>query len=222
MSITLPNIADQIIRNVQGGIRTDETKFSPPYLFDLIHQARSTVIKNRFTKERRIQSVWTQQYIPDFIPELQDSNCIVKFSVPAPIPLDNQTDGFIYIGEINNNCAYRKATSRGEIANYNKHRATRNNKGVVMNGNIKVLYSDGILEVYGNPLLKEIRIDGIFMNPTLIPTYNIHLSEYPIDDASLQEMKIIILKNITNIEARTPSDKTQDKSDNEGMLQRSK
>lgn len=201
---TLPNIADSIIRQVQGGIRTDETKFSIPYLYSVIHEARASVIKALFTQERRIQSSWTQIVIPDFNADLQDNDCCVKFEVPATIALDKKTDGLLYVGEINKNCAFRKVISRAELSTINKHRTSKA---------IKFLYSEGTLEIYSNPLLKEVMVDGIFANPTLIPTYNIALSEYPIDDMLLNQLKISVMQ-ILGVEAQTGEDKINNMSDN--------
>jgi len=206
----LPKIADAIIRNIQGAIRTSETKFDIPYIYQVIHEARASILKATFTKERRIQSSWTQIYIPDFNADLQDNDCVVKFEVPAPVALDNKIDGFLYVGMIEKNCAFRKAVSRAELSNINRHRTGRKA--------IKYLYSEGIMEVYANPLIKEMMIDGIFANPTVLPTYNIRFSEYPIDDASLALLKTAVA-GLLGVPAQTPADKKQDNFDAEPAIQ---
>lgn len=212
----LPKIADSIKRMAQGGISTEESKFTLPYLYQVIHEARSTVIKAAFTRERKIQSVWTQSYEPDFDPLIQDeSPCSVKFSIPAPMNLDNKTQGFLYIGSVDGNCGYKMVISRAELSTYNNHRVTKT-KDIVLGGSIRGLYSDGILELFGDLNLKKIRIDGIWLNPTLIPTYNMNIDYYPVDDVNLSLLKTYILQNTTGIEAKTLSDKKQDMEDSEG------
>src|SRR3989304_826578 len=102
---------------------------------------------------------------------------------------ESKFDGLLYVGQINKNCAFRKVVSRAELSTINHHRTSKKA--------IKYLYSEGILEVYSNPLLKEVLIDGIFTNPELVPTFNINFSEYPIDIANLAQMKILILQQVT-------------------------
>lgn len=212
----LPKIADSIKRQAQGGISTEESKFSIAYLYQVIHEARATIIKTSFSKEQKIQSVWTQSYEPDYDPLIQDENpCSVKFLIPAPMNLDNKNQGFLYVGEVNGNCAYRMVISRAELSTYNNHRITKT-KDITLGGSIRGLYSDGILELYGDLNLKKVRIDGIWLNPTLLPTYNMDLDYYPIDDSNLSLLKTYILQNTTGIEAKTPEDKKQDMNDSEG------
>ena len=207
---TLPLIADSIIRLIQGGISTSETKFDIPYLYQVIHETRAAILKATFTKERRIQSTWTQIYIPDFNADLQDDKCVVKFEVPAPIALDNKTDGFLYVGTLQKNCAFRKVVSRAELANINKHRTGKKA--------IKYLYSEGIMEVYADPMIKEMMIDGVFANPALLPTYNINFSLYPIDGASLALLKTTVAQQM-NPSAQTPADKKQNARNEEPAIQ---
>ena len=223
--MTLPEIADSIIREAQGGVRTSESKFSTAYLYELIHQTRAAVLKATFSgdknhkRESRIQAVWTQQYVPEYSADLQDIDATekqcVKFEVPPVIALDATTDGLLYIGALNGNCAYRKVNSRAELAMYNNHQVT-NKTDDATGGYVTVLYSDNILEVYKNSKIWEIRIDAIFENPTLLPTYNIKKDAYPVDAKTLAELKILILQTITEREAGTTSDPIQDNADPEG------
>lgn len=213
---TLPRIADSIKRMAQGGTSTEESKFTLPYLYQVIHEARSNVIKAVFTAERKIQSVWTQSYEPDFDPLIQDQNpCCVKFAIPAPIALDKKTQGFLYVGEIGGNCAYRIVRSRAELANGNQHRVTKT-KDITLGGIIRGLYSDGILELYGNLNLKKIRVDGVWLNPTLLPTYNLEQDFYPVSDLELAQIKQVIYQSVIGNEAKTPQDIKQDMVDSEG------
>lgn len=216
MAETLPKIADSLKRSVQGGISTVESKFSVPYLFQIIHEAKSAVIRADFIQTRRIQAVWALPYEPEFDPNIQDEAGIVKFYLPSPpIALDNKNDGFLYVGDPNGLCNFRKVTSQAELANSNKHRTTEV-KNIALGGKIKYLLVDNILKFYGNPNLKNILINYIPYNPTLLPTYNLEVDLYPIDGDNLAKMKTLILQSVTGIEAKVQADKIQDMSDSEG------
>ena len=53
------------------------------------------------------------------------------------------------------------------------------------------------MEVYADPMIKEMMIDGVFANPALLPTYNINFSLYPIDGASLALLKTTVAQQMT-------------------------
>ena len=195
---TLILIAEDIIKNAQGAVFLNQSKFQIPYIYDLIHQYRQLVMRMTYEKTGRIHPLWTQQFIPEFTKDLQESLKYVRFDVPAPVVLDDQTDGFIYIGTLDRSCAFRKLQNRAELALFNEHRVTKS-------GNIKTIWSDGFLEVWSNPLQKEVRIDGIFSNPTLLPSYNLEFSEYPLDGDSITTMKQLIYGAQTEPMAKTPA-----------------
>lgn len=196
--MTLPQIADQIIKEVQGGVRTIESKFSYEYIYSLIHTYRANVIRQQYSKAKRIHPLWTQQYLPEFSKDLQDDICMVKFQVPPSIIMNEQVNGYLYIGEVNGSCAYNQLNSRAELSTYNQHRVTKEA--------VRIIYSDGILEVYGNTEIKQLRIDAVFANPTDVPTYNIELDQYPIDNESLNQAKELIVKTELGREAQGPAD----------------
>lgn len=198
---TLVKIAEDIIKSSQGAIFAEQSKFQIPYLYDLIHQYREVVLRLNYTKSGKISPISLQQYAPEFSEALQESKLYVKFECPSPIVLDEQTDGFLYIGTLDKSCNFRKNQNRAELAMYQSHRVTK----VGIDGKIKTIYSDGFLEVWGNPLQKEIRIDGVFSNPTLLPDYNFDLSDYPISGGDLAQLKDLISKAQTDKMAQTPA-----------------
>jgi hypothetical protein len=184
----LREIADEIIRAKEGGISVDESKYDLQYIYSLIHQARAQAIFTFWQKTKRVNNSWTQKFIATYAKDLQDNNCCVKFEAPSAISLDNKMDGFLYIGTVDWNCAYRKVESRSKNASFNKYRYTRNNTNIP-----RVLYSDGFLEVWGNTFIRELQVDGIFNNPTSVPTFSVDYDEYPCDSALLEQIKVILL-----------------------------
>lgn len=212
--LTLPKIAEDIIRSAQGAVFTEQSKFQIPYIYDLIHQYRNVILRTTYEKTGRVHPLWLQQYFPEFSKDLQESELYVKFECPPPVVLDDQTDGFLYIGTLDKSCNFRKNQNRAELAMYQNHRVTK----VRTKGKIKTIWSDGYLEVWGNPLQKEIRIDGVFMNPTLLPDYNMEVSEYPISGDDLTQLKQLIFNSQTEPMAKTPTDFKNNMVDNPTAL----
>lgn len=198
--MTLQEIIDIFIRIPSGGVLTQENRYDDLFIESAVHRVRSTAIFAYWQKTKRINPIWTQQFVPVFNEALQEDDlCKVIFPCPAPVNLDEQMDGFLYIGTEDGNCPYRKVVSRAELANANKHRSIKITKDIV-----KVLYSDGNLEVYGNTDLKKIRVDGIFQNPTLIPTYNRDIDPYPVDEALIDMMKNIYYQTEAQVVVARP------------------
>jgi hypothetical protein len=203
--MTLLEIATQIIKEVQGGMRTVESKFSNEYIYSLIHAYRANVLRAQFSKSKRIHPLWTQQFYPEYSADLQDDVCAVKFQIPASIIMNEQTNGYLYIGEVAGNCAYKQLNSRAELSTYNQHRVSKQG--------VRIIYSDGTLEVYGNIEMKTLRVDGVFANPAEIPTFNPDFDNYPMDNESINQMKDIIVKAQLGKEAQTPADFKQNQLD---------
>lgn len=206
--MTLPEVRESTIRTVSAALKTDEDRYEPDFMEAIIHQYRASAIAIMWREDKRINANWTQQYIAVYSKDLQEDDCFVRFECPALIKLDRKTDGAIYVGSASGNVAYRKVTSRAELANNNLHRYTKTNSRT-----IKVLWSDGYWEAHGNNLIKELRTDGIFANPTDIPTYNVELDQYPIDEDTLSLMKkLIILSEVVPMAAKEP-DRISDSTD---------
>ena len=185
----LREIADEIIRAKEGGISVDESKFDLPYIYSLIHEARAQAIFTQWQKVKRINSSWTQKFEATYAKDLQDNDCCVKFECPSVVSLDSKMDGFLYVGTIDWNCSYRKLESRAKMASFNKYRYTRVNTNVP-----KFIYSDGVIELWGNTFVKELMVDGIFADPTKVPTFNVEYDEYPLDPSLIEQVKLILLK----------------------------
>lgn len=202
---TLVKYAEDAINSEQGAIFTQQSKFSIPYIYDLIHSFREVVIKINYTKTGKANPAWFQKYYPEFTEALQESTTSVKFECPASVIMDDQTDGFFYIGTTDGACNFRKNQNRADLAMYQAHRVTKVSTG----GKIKTIWSDGFLEVVGNPLQKDILIDGIFANPTLLPDYNIEFSEYPLDGDSWNQIKQLLFPSTIARQAQSPTNAKQ-------------
>lgn len=200
-------VRENIVRAVSAALNTDENRYEPDYIDDIANQYRAAAIREIWGESSRINSIWTQQYIAKYSADLQDDDNFVRFACPSAISIDNFRDGFFYVGSVDGNTAYRKVISRASFANANIHRITKINNRIV-----KALWSDGYWEIYGAPLIKELRVDGIFPKPTDIPSFNPDYDPYPIDDNTLVLMKALI-KEEMGVMAATPPDRISDSTD---------
>lgn len=196
---TLIELRDDIISIPSGGVMIDDTKYDFPYIEYLLHQYRERAIVTAWSTSKRINPLWTQQFVAEYDEELQESDKYVLFKAPPPIAIDSMMDGFLYIGETDGNCAYTKVVTRADLANRNEHRYSKCEPG-----DIKVLWNNGVFEVYGNTMLKELRVDGVFADPTLIPTYNMQYDQYPVSNDIIVLMKEMMMKE--QVQAMTQTD----------------
>lgn len=211
----LTKIVELFQRLPSGGILTDENKLDPDFIEDAVHRARASAIFIYWQRTKRINALWTQQFIAQFDEDIQENNCLVKFEVPPVVSLDNKMDGFLYIGTVDKDCAFRKVESRAQLANANLHRITK-----VSNRINKALYSDGFMEIHGNTMLKELKVDGIFINPTDIPTFNKEFDEYPVSLDLVNQMETIIANIETPQIEKEPIDVISDSADTTSSIQR--
>lgn len=182
--MTLPQVVDMIQAMSNSGVYPDSSRFDQLFIEDTIHKARASVLMDYFSKTKRINPIWTQQYTAKFDINLQDDPCLRRFRVPSVLTLDVFYDGFMYVGTIEGNCQYTKINNRAALANTESNRYTK-----LQEDQVKFIYSDGFIECYGNKELEDLRIDGIFLNPTDVPTYNKDIDEYPLDEALILQMQ---------------------------------
>lgn len=197
----LKEITSQIIKLASGGVLTDESRYDFSDIDSRIHLARASVIQSYYNKIKRIGSDWIQTYIADFDRNLQDSTSYVRFSSPRGIPLDTYMDGYLFVGDKDGLSSYRRANNRAVLVNYYSHRNSRPKETKPT-----FIYSEGYIEVYGNPLIKELRIDGIFANPLEIKTFNEDIDSYPISNDLIDLVKDFVLKTSLSVESSKPAD----------------
>lgn len=191
----LQQLIEEIIRTgIDAGIITDEDRIDHDFIESLVHQYRAEAIIMVYNNDRykRINASWTQQFIAEYDKTIQDDISTVKFKVPPVISLDKFRDGHLYIGTIDGNCPYRKVVGRAELT-MAQHRHLKNN------GATRVFASDGFIEEYGNPDLRDLRTDSIFQNPTDVPTYNKFTDEYPVSPEVVALLKELIWTKETSL-----------------------
>jgi len=206
--MTLKDLIDVTERFLSNsGIKTDESKWDALYVENLIHRYRGMAIVQVYAQTKNINPLWIQNCPLEYQEDLQESNCMVRFPMPAPMILSNTQTGLIYFGNKNGVCAFRSVKTRAELAMYNGHRFT--NRGKYIRG----LYIDGGLEVRNDVMLEFPYVDAIFNVPTEVPTFNRQYDNYPIDEASIPLMHQLMYKNEGQFLSLKPVDGNSDSAD---------
>lgn len=201
----LRQIADRIISKVEGGIVTDDSKYNYEFIYSLIHKSRAKGISMLWAKNNRINNTWTQKFVATYNKYQQDNDCMVNFDCPSPITLDDKKDGLLYVGSKDFNCNYTRIKDRGTLSSFSKYRYTKPSTNKP-----RVIYSDGRIEVWGDTFIEELMVDGIFNDPTKVPTFNREFDEYPADELLLSLIEEIIFKDDLRITQSTPIDVKSD------------
>lgn len=191
----LKDIVEMFQRQSGGGVFDTDTRYDIAFTEDTIHKARATVLFNYYQKYHKINPSWTQQFIGEYSSLLQESNKFIKFQCPSVLTLDDFIDGFMYVGNLNDNVSYRKISNRATLSTYNSHRYTRLNIDTP-----EFIYSDGYIEIYGNSMIRQLKVDGIFTDPTKIPTYNKEFDQYPVDESLIPLMQDLIFNTEIKVE----------------------
>ncbi len=170
-----------------GGYLTVDNRLNRPYVYALMHSARAQAIRDNFLRNKIVSPFWYQQYFPEFeLPEQEEVGCLVKFKLPQQIPLDPRRDGLGYIGTIKQNQRWTQINERGELSAYLNRPVTKNDP--------MLLIENGWGELYNKPANRQFMIEGIWADPTAIPTYNLEKDPYPISEDIWNDLQRIILQ----------------------------
>lgn len=190
MNQTANQVYERYMRIAQAGIMTDESRWKRRYIYDKMDTHRSQAIQLLWSKGRIINPIWIQTYFPEFSEDLQESDCDVVFEVPPFITLDTISDGLIGVG--NGMCRIPRVRTINELRSYQKIRATKNAT--------MCIWQEGVVKVYGNGLiLEELECTGIWLQPTMLPTFNTEIDIYPACQMVLAQMEDLWKKDLQTI-----------------------
>ncbi len=205
---TLRIRTDQLIRAVNGGLNTMDSKWDPLYIESLMPSLREKAMVihyfgDRFrAATRRIEYAWIQPTTVQVDTGLDSDLDYITFTMPKVASIGNMVDGFVYVGQKNSSVSFSKAKNREDIANM---KARNMFDGSV----IAYIWEGGKLEVYGNKMLTEVNVRGVFADPTEVSGYNIEVDDYPINEDLLLIMAEVF-KIDQGINIQRIGDKTLD------------
>lgn len=164
-------------------------QFDEPYKLVILKKVdyyRVRFIRNALEKEQKDRKFFRQHFYMEMERKVKTpcaNNCefaITKGLVPTPIRVNQQL--FDYLGAIDGANAFQEV--QVGMLNY---------QGKYSKRFLKYIYDNRRIEVYGNPAIPVIRVDGIFENPTEVLEYicnsnkcNFWDLEYPITQDILQ------------------------------------
>ena len=64
--MTLPQVRESVIRIVSAALKTDEDRYEPDYIDDIIHQYRAEAIGSIWHRDERKNSKWMQHIVSTY------------------------------------------------------------------------------------------------------------------------------------------------------------
>ena len=206
--MTLPEIYERVSALPLGGYITIDNRMDKGFMYSLIHSARAIVVGQRYVEEGIVPSVYFQAFKPDYIEAAQTSTSYARYSgFPAVISIGSKRDGMGYVGSVCLNVPFRQVQDRATFASMQQDRVMKAGRKAY------VLVGNGYLEVYYKNKIKEVLIEGVFMDPTKVPNYNIEKDDYPMDIGDIGRMEMVLMQGDLNMIAKSVTDRVKNDRD---------
>lgn len=184
-------------------VQTQGSKLSREKLISYLNEGRALAISNSGQGGTRINPVWLQTYYCVYDSLLQDDDCNVIFDLPSAIKFKKYADG--YVGFFNNDGSvqYRRFNTLGEVNNAMNHPILARS----LTKYIAVLVENEQAKIYTKvprARLQQLRVSGLFNNPTELPDFNITTDQYPIDETTFEWVRGWLKQTILNQIEQTP------------------
>lgn len=178
---TLYELADKVIRENSGGVRTDENILDIDYVYALIHSARAFVLRTDYLKYKRWSPQAVQMYYPDYESSWQDSVCYTRFRIPTAFIQGNSScDGLVYFGNASEKVIadnFFRIKNRAELSDLLNHPVMSPKSGLYTGVMVEGLMATVISKV---AVPKHLGVAGVFDNPQAIESYNVMEDQYPL------------------------------------------
>lgn len=197
---TLPQHREKVIRLMEGGVKSSETRLDNNYVHSVIHSGRAWVLRQDFIKFKRWSQEAVQQYYPEYEDFFQDSVCYTRFELPTGFIQGNSAgDGLVYFGSSSNKILktnnFWRIKDRNELSDFlNNSRmtpATGKYIGVMFEGLIATVISK---DPFKNPLMV-----AVFDDPTALSDYSILKDNYPLSEDMSDPMYAHIYQTIMGV-----------------------
>lgn len=210
---TLREVAEHIISSVNSFNDTVGSRINPRQVESMIPNLRQQSIISKYNGSRtlgaskRIEGDWIQKFDLIVDPTIQDSALeYLIVECPKFIAVNENVSGMVYLGRKDKTQSFKVAQTRDEIN-------TLKARGFINNGkNIVVLYSETSLEIYGDPALKSLYVEGILQFPSEKPGFNEESEAYPVS-SSILDIMISLFKQNMSVAINQPSDTVADQAD---------
>ena len=186
-------ITDRLIRSVSSGQNSFDSKYGPEYVSAMVPSlaGQAYIIFYNGSKtmaaSKRISGDWTWPHSITLDPAIQVANSdFLRFALPSPpVRINNRTNGLVYCGQKDVSIQFKEAFNRGDIANLKQRGFLGNQK------QIAYIIKSNFIDVFGNPLLKEIDIDIVPQNILAYTSFDRFNDEYPISEDGIAIMELL-------------------------------
>lgn len=176
----LTDITDQIIRAVDAGVRTDDSKFAPLAIEALLpkwKQMAHLIIYNGSKTSKANKFLGPENYLSTtltFDQTIQIPGAgYLLFAGEPPIQLDSYCNGCRFVGDKLTGQNFTQFMNPSDYGIYKE-------SGLLSINEVYFWIGGGYYTTYGNLQLKSIDIDFIPADPMNVATFNPVTMEYPI------------------------------------------
>jgi len=209
--MTFPEIYERIGSLASGGYLTGDSRYDKGFIFSLVNSARAVIALERFKADMAQPTSYFQEYEPEFVSQAQDTGlcCSIFYDCPELIGINNLSSGLGYVGTVDGKpTRFAEVVSEADMAMILQDRITR------IPLTPYVLRSAGNIRVYWKSTVKRFKMTGIFSDPRDIPTYDVELSQYPIDEGDLARVDTYLTQGSMNATVKTIADRIANSKDN--------
>lgn len=176
----LEDITDQIIRAVEGGTRTDDSKFAPKAIEALLpkwKQMAHLIVYNGSKTSKSNRFIGPENYMQTtltFDATIQVTGAeYLLFAGEPPIQIDNYSNGCRFVGDKLTGQNFTQLLNPSDYGVYK-------DAGLISINEVYYWIGGGYYTTYGNLQLRSIDLDFIPADPMNVSTFNPVTMEYPI------------------------------------------
>lgn len=197
---TLKQIVESAISTVSGGLFVDDRNIYSEQIEQKVHEARAMWCSQQYKVNRQIHESWIQRFYLKIDEDAQDNHCVTKFKMPVVIWFDDKSDGLRYFGSKDYADNFTRIWNRSMLATMKKH--------PVMNTGRRnyVLLQGENSECYTVTNIGNLIVEGVFADPTEVPTFNKSKDVYPVDNAGVDFIEKYLVSTVLKTIISTPAD----------------
>lgn len=201
---TLRQIIESSISTVSGGLYVDDRNIYYEQIEKKVHEARALWCAQSYQKNRAVHESWIQRFYLEIDSEAQDNRCITRFAMPTVIKFFDKSDGLRYFGSDDYAENFTRIQDRASLATMLKH-------PVMKVGRRNYVLLQGMdSECYTVAGIKPPIAEGIFADPTDVPSFNKNEHNYPIDVEGIDFIEKYLVQTVLKMEISTPADTKSD------------
>ena len=207
---TIVQIKEKVLRLMEGGIKTTNSRLDDGYVYAIINDARAHVLRQDFIKSKRWSSQAVQTFYPEYESYYQNSVCYTRFRLPTAFIQGNSAqDGLVYFGsdtiEILRSQNFDRIKNRAEFNDFLNNSRTND-------FSIPAILIEGLVATVMTKenMAENLMVVGVLDNPLALSTYNIDKDQYPISEDLIPMLYDVILNGTMKVVFARPTNTSFD------------